>query len=284
MFASREPASAMSTRHTGCVSASPTEEQLLTVAVEAARAAATELGARFRAPAVDVRSKTTATDPVSAADLAAEAAIRAVLARQRPGDAILGEEGGESDGVTGLRWVVDPLDGTVNYLYGIATVAVSVACEDAAGALAGVVLDPLGSDCFTATRSGSALLNGEAIEGSSCKSLDRALVATGFAYDAAVRREQGAIVARLLPKVRDIRRAGSAATDLASAAAGRVDAYFERGVQPWDIAAGALICTRAGLAVRTLAAVAASEGRSALPSGIVVAPPALIDQLEQLVT
>jgi myo-inositol-1(or 4)-monophosphatase len=266
------------------MSARPTEEQLLAVALEAAKAAAGELAVRFRAPAIDVRSKTTATDPVSAADLAAEAAIRTVLAGERPEDAILGEEGGASSGVSGLRWVVDPLDGTVNYLYGIATVAVSVACEDETGALVGVVLDPLGSDCFAATRSGPARLNGEVIDGSSCASLDRALVATGFAYDAAVRREQGAIVARLLPKVRDIRRAGSAATDLASCAAGRFDAYFERGVQPWDIAAGALICARAGLALRTLAEVPAAGGRAALPSGIVVAPTALIDQLEQLVT
>jgi len=266
------------------VRSQPTEEQLLSIAVAAAQAAASELVARFRTPAVDVRSKTTATDPVSAADLAAEAAIRAVLTRERPGDAILGEEGGESGGVSGLRWVVDPLDGTVNYLYGIAKVAVSVACEDANGALAGVVLDPLGGDCFTATRSGHARLNDEVVEASSCAALERALVATGFAYDAGVRREQGAIVAALLPKVRDIRRAGSAATDLASCAAGRVDAYFERGVQAWDIAAGALICSRAGLAVRMLAEVPPAEGRSALPFGIVVAPPALIDELEQLVT
>jgi myo-inositol-1(or 4)-monophosphatase len=263
----------------------PSEEELLAVALRAARAGGEQLVSRFRGPAVDVRTKTTATDPVSAADLAAERAIRELLSRERPDDAILGEEGGETNGAdAGLRWVVDPLDGTVNYLYGIPAFAVSVACEDAAGALVGIVLDPLTGDRFSATRSGQAMLNGTPIRGSSCDALDRALVATGFAYDAAVRRAQAPVVARLLPQVRDIRRAGSAATDLASCAAGRVDAYYERGVQPWDIAAGALICSRAGLTVRELAAVAADGERTALPSGIVVAPPALIDQLEALVS
>jgi myo-inositol-1(or 4)-monophosphatase len=267
------------------VSAQPSETELLAVALRAADAGAEQLRARFRRPAVDVRTKTTATDPVSAADLAAEQAIRELLARERPQDAILGEEGGETMGAdASLRWVVDPLDGTVNYLYGLAPFAVSVACEDAAGALVGVVLDPLSDDCFSATRAGAAMLNDAPLHGSSCDSLDRALVATGFAYDVTVRQAQAPVVARLLSQVRDIRRGGSAATDLASCAAGRVDAYYERGVQAWDIAAGALICSRAGLVVRDLPAVAAGEDHVALPAGIVVAPAGLIDGLEALVS
>ncbi len=140
------------------------EQELLGVAERAARAAGAELVTRFGGPAVDVRTKSTSTDPVSAADIAAEAAIRQVLAHERPHDAILGEEGGATPGdgerglaSGGLRWVVDPLDGTVNYLYRLPTFAVSVACEDIDGGLVGVVLNPISGECFWATRSGPAL-------------------------------------------------------------------------------------------------------------------------------
>ena len=276
------------------------EAELLEVAAEAARAAAAELLARWRRP-LEVGTKSTPTDPVTAADVAAERAIRAVLARRRPGDSILGEEGGETPGAapltssltehenenqthshtvedsTPLRWVVDPLDGTVNYMYGLPTFAVSVAVEDADGALAGVVLDPVGDELFTAARSGAPLRNGEPITASSCDTLGRALVATGFGYEASVRAAQAEVAARVIPLARDIRRAGAAALDMCGCAAGRLDAYYERGVKPWDIAAGALICERAGLAVRTL------EPDDILPSGIVVAPYALIDELTALV-
>jgi myo-inositol-1(or 4)-monophosphatase len=259
--------------------ASPSEEDLLSVARVAAGAAGEELMARFRRDPIDVRSKSTPTDPVSAADLAAEAAIRAVLARERPGDAVLGEEGGatSSDSATGLRWVVDPLDGTVNYLYGITAFAVSIACEDESGTLAGLVLDPATGETFAATRSGPATLGGEPIHGSNCDELSRTLVATGFGYAASIREAQGRVVVRLLPRVRDVRRAGAAALDLCACACGRTDAYFERGLNHWDWAAGALICERAGLVVRPLGP------RDGLPSGIVVAPGAIIDELEALV-
>ena len=251
------------------------EAELLDVAVEAARAAGAELLARWRHP-LDVGTKSTPTDPVTDADVSAERAIRDVLGLRRPGDSILGEEGGET-GNGGLRWVVDPLDGTVNYLYGLPTFAVSVAVEDGDGGLAAVVLDPVSDELFSAARSGAPLANGDPIAPSGCGSLDRALVGTGFGYESDVRALQASVLSRILPRARDIRRAGAAALDMCWCAAGRLDAYYERGVKAWDIAAGTLICERAGLAVRTLAA----DGR--LPAGVAVAAPELIDELMPLV-
>ena len=249
--------------------------ELLDVAVEAARAAGAELLARWRRP-LEVGTKSTPTDPVTEADLAAERAIREVLGRRRPQDSILGEEGGET-GQGDMRWVVDPLDGTVNFLYGLPTFAVSVAVEDTDGAIAAVVLDPVADELFSATRAGAALGNGEALAASGCESLERALVGTGFGYDADVRAAQAQVVANVIPLARDIRRAGAAALDMCWCAAGRLDAYYERGVKAWDIAAGTLICERVGLVVRTL------EPRGALPPGVVVAPPEFIDRLNELV-
>jgi myo-inositol-1(or 4)-monophosphatase len=254
----------------------PDELELLDVAREAARAGARELTARFGDRGLGVHSKSTPTDPVSEADLAAETAVREVLGRRRPEDRILGEEGGAT-GEGSLRWLVDPLDGTVNFLFGIPAFAVSIACEDASGGLAGVVLDPSRGECFEATRSGAATLNGDRIAGSDRSELATALVATGFGYDAAVRERQAAVVARVLPRVRDIRRIGAAALDLAWCACGRFDAYYERGVHAWDVAAGALIAWRAGLEVRDLAA----DGPDA--AGLMVAPGAIIGELSRVV-
>lgn len=255
----------------------PSAEELLNVAREAARTAGAELLERFGGRQDAVGAKSTPTDPVGEADLAAEAAVRAVLARRRPGDAVLAEEGGAAAGASGLRWVVDPLDGTVNYLFGIGQWAVSVACEDDAGALAGVVLDPVRGEEWTATRDGPARLGDTELRAPGQDDLGHALVATGFGYAPEVRAAQGTIVAALLPHVRDVRRLGAAALDLVWTAAGRYDAYFERGVQAWDVAAGRLICIRAGLTVRELAA-APPQG-----AGILVAPPALADELARLV-
>jgi myo-inositol-1(or 4)-monophosphatase len=259
-----------------------TDEELLDLAVEAAGAAAVELRIRF-GRSDGVRSKSTPTDLVSDADLAAESAIRAVLAASRPDDAVLAEEGGASGpahaGGDALRWLVDPLDGTVNFLYGIPAFAVSVACEDSSGTRAGVVLDPLRDECFTATRTGLALLNGSALGNlERAASLELAMVATGFGYDSAMRSRQAAVAGRVLPRARDIRRVGAAALDLAWCACGRFDAYYERGLKPWDLAAGALIASRAGLVVRELPA----DGE--LPSGVLVAPQALVDELCSLVS
>jgi myo-inositol-1(or 4)-monophosphatase len=256
------------------------EQALLAVALQAAEAGAAELRARFGGRAAGVRAKSTDTDLVSDADLAAEAAIREVLRRARPADAVLGEEGGESAAVAGaLRWVVDPLDGTINFLFGVPQFAVSVACEDADGeTLAGVVLDPLRDERFIATRTGPALLGELPIRGSERTELARALVATGFGYDARMRARQAEVLGRVLPATRDIRRGGAAALDLAWCACGRFDAYFERGVKAWDIAAGALIARRAGLEVRRIAARGEEE-----PEGIATAPARLIGPLLALV-
>ena len=231
---------------------------------------------RFRQGASGVHAKSTPTDLASEADLASERSIRELLGRLRPGDAILAEEGGAT-GEGELRWVVDPLDGTINFLFGIPAFAVSVACEDASGTLVGVVLDPVREECFAATLSGAAMLNGGEIVGSSREDLATAMVATGFDYDSATRVRQAAVVARVLPRARDIRRFGAAALDLAWCACGRFDAYYERGGKPWDVAAGALIARRAGLVVRDLAATDQD------PAGLVVATAGIVDELYGLV-
>ncbi len=252
------------------------EVALLEVAVAAADAAAAELVARFGHRQADIRSKSSPTDLVSEADVAAEAAIRDVLGARRPQDAILGEEGGAT-GEGDLRWVIDPLDGTTNFLFGVPQWAVSVACEDADGALVGVVLDPNRGERFAATRSGPATLDGEPIAASGADTLATALVATGFGYDPDIRARQAAVLTRVLPAVRDIRRAGAAAIDLAWLACGRYDLYWERGVKPWDIAAGGLLARRVGL--QTLRLEENEEG----PAGILVGPASLVAELRALV-
>jgi myo-inositol-1(or 4)-monophosphatase len=248
------------------------------IAEAVAREAGHQLRDAFAGPRVNVTAKSSPTDLVSEADHAAERLIRERLASARPGDGFLGEEGGDAEGSSGLRWVVDPLDGTINFLFGIPQWAVSIACEDAEGTLAGVIYDPMRDELWTAERDGPALLDGREIHGSGRSDLATTLVATGFGYDAAVREYQAGIVAELLPQVRDIRRFGSAALDLAWTAAGRYDAFYERGLNRWDLAAGALVCERAGLAVRELAATPPSG------PGILVSAPAIADELFALVS
>jgi len=252
--------------------------ELLSIAEDAARAAGAVLLERFGGPRREVRSKSTPTDLVSEADIEAERALRGFLAARRPDDAVLGEEGGDRGaGTSGVRWIVDPLDGTVNFLFGIPQWAVSVACADGDGLVAGVVLDPLRDEIFAATRDGPATRDGEPVDASSRADLATAMVGTGFAYDAEVRVAQAEVAARVLPRVRDLRRMGSAALDLAWTACGRYDAYYERGLQPWDRAAGELLCARAGLELRELGA------HGALPAGLLVAPAALAGPLGELV-
>ena len=250
---------------------------LLALAERAAREAGALLSDRFRAGAErSVVAKSTPTDLASEADLAAERAIRSLLGAERPGDALLGEEGGGAAGPVPpgtVRWVFDPLDGTINYLFRIPHWCVSVACEDEAGAVAGVVFDPLRDELFAATRDSGPLLNGEPVEVPAPRPLAESLLATGFAYDAKLRGRQAQVIASLLHRVRDVRRMGSAALDLAWLAAGRYDVYFERSVKPWDIAAGALLCRRAGLEVRDL-----PEG-DGLPYGVLAGRPELLDEL-----
>jgi myo-inositol-1(or 4)-monophosphatase len=242
-----------------------------------AREAGRQLREAFAGPGVNVTAKSSPTDLVSEADHAAERLIRERLAAARPGDGFLGEEGGDAEGSSGLRWIVDPLDGTINFLFGIPQWAVSIACEDARGTIVGVVYDPMRDELWTAERDGPARLDGSEIHGSERSELATAMVATGFGYDAEVRKLQAEVILRLLPRVRDIRRLGSAALDLAWTAAGRYDAFYERGLNAWDLAAGALLCRRAGLAVRELAPTPPAA------AGVLVAPDALVDALESLV-
>jgi myo-inositol-1(or 4)-monophosphatase len=297
------------------------EAGLAELAVEAAKMAGALLLERVRHGAErEVTSKSTPTDLVSEADLASQRAIRELLRERRPADGFLGEEEGESEqGTSGLRWVVDPLDGTVNFLFGIPQWCVSVAVGDEAGTIAAAVFDPNRDELFSATRGGPAELSGplglvvlkhrpgadpehwpgapapsdqvsapapggqtsapgQAGQAADAELLASAMIATGFAYDAELRRAQAQVFAGLVPRVRDIRRFGSAALDLAWTAAGRFDAYYERSVKQWDIAAGALICERAGLQIHELAE------RGELPWGILAAPPALAAPLRALVS
>lgn len=258
---------------------SMTQAELLVLASDVARRAGALLLERFdggleRALA----SKSSPTDLVSEADLASERLIRERLSSARPDDGFLGEEGGEAPGSSGLVWVVDPLDGTVNFLFGIPQWCVSVAVQDAERrTLAGVIFDPCRDELWGATQSGTATLNDEPIKGSERCELSTAMVATGFYYDASVRAAQAKVCERLIPRVRDIRRLGSAALDLAWTGAGRYDCYYERGVKLWDVAAGMLICERASLAVRDLPA------HDSLPAGVLAAAPALAEPLLGLV-
>jgi myo-inositol-1(or 4)-monophosphatase len=197
-----------------------------------------------------------------------------MLNEERPDDGLVGEEGADEASTSGRRWVIDPLDGTTNYLYRFPAWAVSVALEDEGGGLVGVVHDPLAEETFRAERGAGAQLNGEPIRVNDLDRLDTALIGTGFGYDADVRAGQAEVLRGLLPKVRDIRRAGAAALDLCSVAAGRLDGYYERGIHRWDYAAGALIVREAGGEVVEL-----QGGRFGLAAG----PPGLAEQLAALV-
>ena len=224
----------------------------LELAQRAARAAGGVLLSYFGRAAEGLASKTSPTDPVTDADREAERVIREILLNDRPEDGLVGEEGSREAPANGRTWIVDPLDGTVNFLYGLRAWAVSIALEDPDGAAVGVVFNPVDDECFSALRGEGAALNGEAIRVTSCSTLDRAMVATGFSYEADRRREQAELLVGLLPQIRDLRRAGAAALDLAYLAAGRVDAFFERGLKPWDEAAGRLLVKEAGGVVSDL--------------------------------
>jgi myo-inositol-1(or 4)-monophosphatase len=217
-----------------------TPETLLAIAVRIAREAAAT-AARMRAAAItDVQTKSTDTDVVTAGDRAVERQVVTVLAAERPGDGVLGEEYGDSatPAAGAVRWILDPIDGTVNYLYGLPQYAVSLAAEVDGVVVAGVVHNAATGDEWTATLGGGAWRGGRRLSGSARTTLDQSLVATGFGYDPARRAHQGAVVAALLPRVRDIRRFGAASLDLCMAAEGSLDAYFEKGLNPWDHAAG----------------------------------------------
>jgi myo-inositol-1(or 4)-monophosphatase len=230
---------------------------------------------RFGGPAREVGVKSSATDMVSAADRDAEALIEAILAEERPDDGLLAEEGAHSRADSGRRWVVDPLDGTTNFLYGFPAWGVSVALEGPDHTILGVVLDPVRDELFEAAYGAGTTLNGEPLEMRPRGSLDTALLATGFGYDAERRSKQARVLGEVLPRVRDIRRAGAAALDLCWVAAGRLDGYYERGVNHWDWAAARLVVSEAGGEVADL------EGQ---PHGLAAAHPSLLPSLQDLLS
>ncbi|HEV8535392.1 MAG TPA: inositol monophosphatase family protein [Candidatus Limnocylindria bacterium] len=225
----------------------------LALATGAAREAGALLLELRRRPPAGVRSKSSATDLVSDADERAERAIVTRIRAERADDAIVAEEGSEVSGGSGISWYVDPLDGTINYLYGIPHWSVAICCADERGPLAGVVYDPLRDELFSAAAGQGARLGDRRLAVSDQRNLAAALVATGFGYSAAQRRTQGRIIAGVLGEVRDIRRFGSAALDLAWVAAGRFDGFFESVDKPWDWLAGALLVREAGGRVTELA-------------------------------
>jgi fructose-1,6-bisphosphatase/inositol monophosphatase family enzyme len=244
-----------------------TPNELLTVAVEAARGAGDLLLERFRRPATGIGRKSSSTDMVSDADRDAEKLIRGILEQRRPQDAILGEEGGSTSGESGLRWIVDPLDGTTNYLYGRPEWSVSVAVESAQGVIAGVVHDPSRGETFSAMRGQGAKLNGEEIRASALDDLSRALISTGFSYLPEERLLQSRALGAVLPRVRDVRRNGSAAIDLAWVACGRADGYYEVPIMVWDRAAGLLLVEEAGGLTSPLAPIG-SGGDGVVAAGV----------------
>lgn len=260
------------------VGTEPTPDELLRVAVEVARQAA-GTAARMRAEGVAaVATKSTATDVVTAADRAVEREVVETLGRLRPGDGVLGEEyGGQAaaGGPGAVRWIVDPIDGTVNYLYGLPQYAVSLAAEVDGVVVAGVVRNAATGDEWTATLGGGAHRDGRRLAGSTETDLRQSLIATGFGYDAARRAHQVTVLAGLITEVRDIRRLGAASLDLCLAAEGLVEAYYEKGLNLWDHAAGGLIAREAGLRVTGLA------GAPPGPDLVIAAPPALYDPLHE---
>ena len=250
-------------------------DELLQVARDAARAAVGLIHDR-RPATFEVTQKSTATDHVTEMDRASEHLIRSVIAAARPDDVVVGEEGGGDPGPSGVTWWVDPIDGTTNYVYDHPGYAVSIAAAVDGEVVAGVVADPTHARTSWATRGGGASCDGRTLRLGEPAPLERALVATGFGYDAARRAEQGRVVAGLLPQVRDIRRMGAAALDLCSVGAGRVDAYYEVGLSMWDLAAGALVAREAG------ARVGALDGGPVRPGSVLAAHPDLFGPLQDL--
>ena len=248
--------------------------------VALARAVALDVAARLvtslegEGPAVSVKS--TPTDLVTEMDRWAEHHIAERILAVRPHDGLEGEEGASVTGSSGITWCVDPIDGTVNFVHGLPGFCVSIAAQVEGQSVAGVVVSPLHSDIFEARLGGGALLNGRPIRCSSPPTLARAVIGTGFGYDPDRRRRQSEVLSRVIGDIADIRRVGAAALDLCSVAAGRIDGYWEVGLNPWDHAAGALIAAEAGARVEGPAGGPPSEAL------IVAAPPPIWDELVSL--
>ncbi|MFD3543185.1 inositol monophosphatase family protein [Streptomyces sp. NPDC058662] len=250
--------------------------ELLAAGLEAARRAGALLRDGRPADLAVAATKSSPIDVVTEMDIAAEKLITGFLAERRPGDGLLGEEGADVPGTSGVRWVVDPLDGTVNYLYGLPSWGVSIAAEFRGETVVGVVAAPMRGETYHAVRGGGAWTGGRRLACRAGAPLDQALIGTGFAYVQARRVQQAEVARRVIPMVRDIRRGGSAALDLCDVAAGRLDGYYERGLNPWDLAAGELIAREAG---------ALTGGRPGEPASgelAVAASPAVFASLQPL--
>ncbi len=258
-------------------------ENLRRLAVDLVAEAA-EVVAEHHGRAARIATKSSRTDLVTAVDRAAESLITSRLAGARPADGVIGEEGAARPGTSGITWFIDPIDGTTNFVYGHPGYAVSVAAAGGGRPVAGAVADPLHGEVFSAARGGGALCNGRRVAASPTTDLRSALVATGFGYDATERARQGSVVAALLGHIADIRRMGSAALDLCSVACGRVDAYFESGLKPWDYAAGALIAAEAGAVVSAPPLPRPGEIRDAAGSAsfILAAAPGVAARMNEL--
>lgn len=264
--------------HAGQFDGAPPEAREL---LELARSLARDAGrvhAEGRAEGLRVETKASPTDLVSQVDRRVETLIAERLRAERPGDALFAEEGSRVEGSSGVRWVVDPLDGTTSYVYDYPCFAASIGVEVDGETVVGVILDSATGRLFSAVKGFGAECDGRPLRAREPQGLARALVATGFSYDAAQRARQGAVVASLLPRVRDIRRGGAAAVDLTHVASGRVDAYYELDLSPWDYTAGVLIAREAGAAVELRPA---AHGRG---PAVVAAHPALIEDLVGLLT
>ncbi|WP_262702783.1 MULTISPECIES: inositol monophosphatase family protein [Streptomyces] len=254
----------------------PLMTELLETALEAARGAGDLLRDGRPADLGVAATKTSPIDVVTEMDIAAEKLITDLLARRRPRDGVLGEEGSSSEGSSGVRWVIDPLDGTVNYLYGLPSWAVSIAAEKDGEAVVGVVIAPARGETFHAVLGQGAWRNGEQVRCRPAAPLEESLIGTGFGYVRERRIGQARVLNEVLPRVRDIRRGGSAAIDLCDVACGRLNGYYERGLNPWDFAAGALIAREAG---------ALTGGRPGVPASTeltIAAAPGLFEPLRGL--
>ncbi len=221
-------------------------------------------------------TKSSATDIVTEMDQRSEQLIVDRITEARPDDGFLGEEGADHAGSSGVTWVIDPIDGTVNYLYEIPAYAVSVAAQVGAEIVAGAVVNPVSGEVWTALRGEGAWLDGRRLELAEPPELSMALVATGFGYDPRRRARQAEVLQTVLPQVRDVRRAGAASLDLCALAAGRLDGLYEQGLKPWDLAAGGLVAAEAGAVVTGL------HGREAGEALVVAAAEPLVGDLVAL--
>ncbi len=255
-------------------------DQLTALAVELCHRAGEAIQEQRTQAVATATTKSSPTDPVTEADRAAEAIVVDGIVAARPHDAIVGEEGTDRSGTSGLEWYIDPIDGTTNYLYGLPAYGVSVAVGDGTELIGGAVYNPATDELFAARAGAGATLNGATIRAARPVELSSALVATGFGYQAERRRAQAEVVAGLLPDIRDIRRLGSAALDLCAVACGRVDAYYEVGLNVWDFAAGTLIAREAGARCTDL------DGGEPTSGFVLAAPPevhaALAERLRAL--